>query len=291
MSIRVVGPVRNLCGQRRYSRRLTQPSYSQAPTQQKYSAKINSIALEGMPMNKLSITLLALTCAVFVAAQDNTPKASAVSRRYHAFRLQNTEPSYSLKKVKAIVAQIKPSDDGYILADAKFKALTVPEKFTFTMIHGEDMDQNCDPEQDIVGEEHQIFGDLPGNFDYTAMWSDRQLKFLKNNRKAVIGMLRSTMRSHKHVGLNIKHAIVELDANELIPDLVTSFNKDKRDLDLLTTMLLLMKDGKFKPLLDSATYKKCYGPNADYKSSVEGNPGNQKLTVQRAEAFYRSRMG
>jgi len=243
-------------------------------------------------MNKLSIIFAALAATCFALCQDGSPSAPLVSRNYHQYRIDITEPTYGLAKVKAMIKNIKAADDdGTPLTAAQFESLSVPEKFTFTMIHGEEMDQNCDPMPAIVGEEKLIFGELPGNFDYTAAWSERQIAFLKHNRKAVISMIRKEMHKHSHVGLNLKHAIVEIDAYELIPDLVAAFDRNKKDLDVLTTLFLLMKDGKYKPFLESATYEKCYGPKADYKSCVDGNTANQKLTIQRAEAYYKGRMG
>jgi hypothetical protein len=224
------------------------------------------------------------------AAQDDNPNVPAASVKYHQYRLEITEPVWGLKKVEAMIKAIKPTDDdSQPLTTAKFNSLSVDEKFTFTMIHGEAMDQNCDPMPGIVGEERMIFGQLPGNFDYTMAWSDRQEAFLKNNRAKVIALIRATMKNHPHVGLNLKHAIVEVDAYEMIPDIIKAFNRNKKDLDMLTTLFLLMKDGKYKPFLESETFKKCYGPNADYKASVDGNEANQKLTIQRAEAFYKTR--
>lgn len=241
-------------------------------------------------MNKLSLSLFVIALAGLCVAQDDNPHVSAASVRYHQYRLEITKPSYGLRKVEALIKAIKPADDdSEPLENKKYDSLPFDEKFTFTMIHGEAMDQNCDPMPGIVGEEHLIFGQLPGNFDYTMAWSERQEAFLKNNRSKVVALIRATMKNHAHVGLNLKHAIVEIDAYEMIPDIIRAFEKNKKDLDLLTVLFLLMKDGKYQPFLESQTYKKCYGPNADYKSSVVGNEANQKLTIDRAEAFYKSR--
>ncbi len=241
-------------------------------------------------MKKFSLSLVAVALVGIAVAQDENPHIPAASVKYHEYRLHISTPTWGLKKVEAMIKGIKDTDDGSEpLADAKFNSLSLNEKFTFTMIHGEAMDQNCDPMPGIVGEEHLIFGQLPGNFDYTMAWSERQEAFLKNNRTKVIALIRATMKRSPHVGLNLKHAIVEIDAYEMIPDIIKAFERNKKDLDLLTTLFLLMKDGKYQPFVDSQTYKKCYSANADYKSSVVGNEANQKLTIDRAEAFYKTR--
>jgi hypothetical protein len=160
------------------------------------------------------------------------------------------------------------------------------------MIHGEIQTQNCDGMPATLGEEAKIFGHPVGPWGEEQAWGDRQTAFLHKNRTKVIGLLRSTMRSRERVGANLKKAIVELHAYELIPDMVSIFNRDKKDNDILSVFFLLMKDGKYKPFLASATYHKLYADeDASYKAFVVANPENKQLTISRATAYYKSRKG
>jgi len=244
-------------------------------------------------MNK-AIALFLLTLSTTTSfAQDGEPQVSAATKRYHEYRYENTEPTYGLGKVKAAIKKIKrnPKDEeDQSLPTPIFNALSTKEKFTLCMIHGEVASQNCDGMPWIVGEEKKIFAQPVGFFNDEEMWSDRQTKFLQTHRGEVIGMLRETMRKKSRVGANLKAAISAVHANELIPDLVKVYRKDRKDQDILTLLMVLMKDGQYKPFLASPSYRKLYGKDANYQSFVEANPANQKLTIDRAMAFYKTRV-
>ena len=236
--------------------------------------------------------LLALATLVpAVSAQDVKPEdLSPATKRYRAYRLQPTEPPFGLSKVKALVARIKPDkEDNRRLSAAAFDRLTAPERFTYCMVHGEDASQNCDAMPWIVDEEHKVFARSPGFFG-EEIWSDRQLAFLRSHRSDVVRLLRRTIRARRRVGSNLKDTVEYLHANELIPDLIWAYDLDHKDHDILTTLMVLMGDGKFKPFLESLTYKKLYGENASSQSYIVANEANQKLMAERAMAFYRSRV-
>ena len=243
---------------------------------------------------KLLLSACIITAAATpLFAQFDPPGITKASKAYHAYRMVETDPSYGLTKVESLIKRIKAgSDDNEVMAAKTFNALSVPDKFTYCMMHGEEFSQNCNGMPATLGEEKMIFGHPLGPWFEQNQWSDRQKSFLQKNRTAVVGLLRSTIRSNSRVGSNLKMAIAELDAWELIPDLATSYNKAKRDGDILSVLFLLMKDGKFKPFLTSATYKKIYSDeDASYKSFVSYNSENAQLTIQRATAYYKSRNG
>lgn len=242
-------------------------------------------------MKKLSLLLLACALSVPLFAQFDPSKVSATTRSYRAYRLKETEPTFGLRKVKALVNHIKsdPKSDSMRLPDSAYNRLSVAEKFTYCMIHGEDMSQNCEGMPWIKDEEKMIFGHIPGSWADEAVWSERQRAFLKNHRSEVLGLVRSTIRSSGRVGLNTKHVILETEAVELIPDLVKVYSRDHKDKDILSTLMLLMKDGNFKPFMESASYKKLYAEDANWQAYLDGNSANQKLIMDRAMAFYKSR--
>ncbi len=247
-------------------------------------ARHSTVTMKFVPL----FTMLIASAVVPVQAHQN-PSPSKASQEYHRYRQQITSPAFGLKKVQKLIRAIKPDpDDNRRLSDSAFKAMSIAEKFTYTMIHGEDSSQNCDESSPILDEHKKVFSYLPGAFNNETDWSDRQRKFLSANRPALLPLLRKTMASQHRVGANLKSCIVELNAWELIPDLISVYKGARKDHDILTTLMLLMKENKFKPFLDSATFRKFYNDDASYQAYVDTNKANQNLTIERAEAFFRS---
>jgi hypothetical protein len=233
---------------------------------------------------------------VFVSASyaQTDANASAASKAYAQYRVYETTPPYGLTKVKALIKTTKQVDmeggNSYLVAlsDRQFNSLALDEKYTYVMTHPEQFMQNCDGAFLKAGEEHMVFAFLPDSADEMG-WSDRQTNFLKGNKSRVEALLKAEIGRIQHVGLNIKQAVVELDAYALIPSLVQAFQRNPKDLDILTVLLILMKDGHYKPFEASETNTKLFGPDAKYDNYIVGNDANQKLTIQRAMAFYKSR--
>ncbi|RYD39252.1 MAG: hypothetical protein EOP83_37080 [Verrucomicrobiaceae bacterium] len=90
--------------------------------------------------------------------------------------------------------------------------------------------------------------------------------------------------------MNQKQIITEYHLNELIPDLVKLYRRDRKDHDILSVLMILMKDGKYEPFVKSQTYDKLYSEKANYKSYIVANRANGDLTIDRAMTFYRSRV-
>jgi hypothetical protein len=88
------------------------------------------------------------------------------------------------------------------------------------------------------------------------------------------------------VGVNFKQAILEINAIELIPDLIAVYNEKKKDLDLLTVMMQLMKEEEYEPFLLSGAYKKLYADEENYQSYLSYNKANEDLIIKRAMEFY-----
>jgi hypothetical protein len=242
-------------------------------------------------MNKIYAPCILVALTSFAFAQEGQQvKPTAAMEKYREYRYAATEPVFGLSKVKKLIKGIKADEeDNRIMAEKTYNALSVEEKFTYAMIHGENNSQNCDVMPWVVGEDKKIFGYFAGIFGDEAAWSDRQRSFLKNNRTKVVTLLRSTIKTRNRVGVNLKHAIMEIDAVELIPDVIAVYNTNKKDQDILTLLNLLMREGKYKPFLESATFTKLYGPDANYQASIEANTANQKLVISRATDFYKSR--
>ena len=240
-------------------------------------------------MKKLLSILLVIATVGSVLAQAEIPTTSAVSKQYRHYREAISMPTYGLAKVKGLIKKIKSDkEDNMRLSDKVYGSLTVEERFTYTMIHGEDSSQNCDFMMPVTDEEKKIFGFWPDAFGGESVWSDRQRQFLANNRTKVIELMRATMKLRERAGANIKDAVLELNANELIPDLIAVYKIKRKDHDILTALMILMKEGQYPDFINSASFTKLYGENSNYKGFLEANAANQQLIMDRAMAFYKS---
>ena len=225
--------------------------------------------------------------AITAAAQRGKDPAAWANERYVTAQ---TEPSFELSKVHKLIKAIKfDAHDNLVLPAAKFKALDTKGKFTYCMIHGEVFDQNCSGMPYTLNADKRIAAYTLGRFGDDSGWSHRQRAFLRENRKEIIPLLRSTIQTHDRVGVNLKEAIMELQAWELIPDLVGSYDRDRKDQDILSVCCVLMKDGHYKPFMKSANYKALYGPKASYQAFVDASPANENRLLKQSIDFYMSR--
>lgn len=240
---------------------------------------------------KIFALCFAVAAVGTAALAQETLHPSKATLAYLENRGVTVEPPMALAKVKAIIKSLKAdADDNHRLSPTQFAALSVTERFTYTMIHGEDATQNCDEMPAIVDSEKKIFGYFPGPFDDEYTWSEQQRAFLKSHRGSVSTLIRETMRKTGRTGANIKAAIMEINGIELIPDLVKLYTAQRKDHDILTLCLMLMNENKYQPFLATQTWTKLYGPESNYQGWIVANKANQDLTIQRAMAFYKSRV-
>jgi hypothetical protein len=235
------------------------------------------------------ITLSVTTC---LASSQSEPvqKPSTASMAYHNYRTAITEPNFGLVKVKGLIRKIKSVNyELQKLSDDIYRKLSFEEKFTYHLIHGEVTEQNCGVMPPIIDEHKEIFGQPNGAFNDDTYWGENQILFFKNNRSKVIDLTRKTIQLRQRAGSNIKQLVVEINAVELIPDLVKVFNIKRKDFDILSILMVLMKENKFEPFLKSQSYTKLYDENASYRTSISANNANINLILERAQAFYKSK--
>ncbi|RPE09699.1 hypothetical protein EGT74_22255 [Chitinophaga lutea] len=238
------------------------------------------------------LTAAFLCCSLHLAAQDadEWKPASKESQAYAEYRSKITVPPYGLAKVKKLIAGIQAPDEDVPAkpADKDYMALSLREKFTYHMIHAEIFSQNCDVQPPVQDEHKKIFGTLPDAFDEQS-WSERQLNFLTSNRDSVMAIIKESVTRSKRMGVNYKHAVVEVNGKEMIPFLIDIYNTDKKDHDILTVLLLLMRKNEYQPFMASSSYRKLYGDNADFKAYIDFNTANEALIIERATNFYKNR--
>ncbi|MCF3110224.1 hypothetical protein LL912_15680 [Niabella sp. CC-SYL272] len=245
---------------------------------------------------KRSILFLLFYSGLCVAqAQDavyQQPPKEAMA--YREFRQKTTIPPYGLENVKKQIAAIKdkPGESGdegiSALPDAVYQSLSPREKFTYTMIHPEMYAQNCDINMIHPNEHKEIFGYLVSEGDEET-WSQRQLDFLRGNRDSVMAWIRESANRSRRMGVNYKNALVEMDAWEMIPYIIDFYTANKKDKDLLTVLMLLMKRGKFTPFVQSSSYKKLYGMEGNHERALDYNKANENLIITRAQTYYKKR--
>lgn len=250
--------------------------------------KLVSYYKTGQMTAKAFSVLTLLFISFSLIAQEDLPwkEASKESQAYHQYRIKLSIPPYSLPKIKKLVKGIKANDeDDMKLKSSIYQSLSLREKFTYHMIHAESFSQNCDAMPPIQDEQKKIFGQLPDAFD-EFRWSDGQIKFLKTNKDSVVALIKESIARTGRIGLNYKAAIAEMNAKEMIPLLISTYQSSKKDHDILTVLMLLMKEGKYAPFTASASYKKLYGEESNYLANIVYNIGNEDLVLKRATEFY-----
>ena len=216
---------------------------------------------------------LALALAAPAVAQINPPGITKASLAFHQYRMVETKPRFEFWKVDALVkkikrAAVKDSDDEAAILDKKdYDQLDVPGKYTYCMIHPETYSQNCDGMPAFLNEQNLVFARPCEPFGGEGQWSDRQRAFLHKNRRAVIKLLSDSIKSTHRVCCNLKAAIVEINAVELIPQSMAIYKEDHKDHDILSMFSMLMKNGKYAPYSKTALYKKFYGDQSSFQAS------------------------
>jgi hypothetical protein len=238
---------------------------------------------------KPAILFVALFISFSLFAQDDTTwkEASKESQAYHKYRQHLSYPPYSLKKIDSVIKKqvLADQDDNLVLREQTYLSLSLREKFTYQMIHAESYSQNCDAMPPIQDEQKKIFAYLPDAFSEFS-WSDRQIKFLTDNKDSVVALIKECVSKNNRIGINFKQAILEMNAREMIPFLIKTYKAGKKDFDILTLLLLLLKENKYEPFMTTASYKKLYGENSNYQDYLIFNKANEDLIIKRATDFY-----
>jgi hypothetical protein len=245
-------------------------------------------------MKKITPFLLLIPVSLIGRAQDETEKKpSAASQAYHESRQKTTTPPYGLEKIQSLLPKMKdvPDKDGSdegteALTEKTYTSLSLPEKFTYNMVHGESYFQSCYAFLPYLDEEKKIFARLPPLFGDQG-WSKRQKNFFLDNKDSVILLMTAGINRTHYVGLNYKHVIVDVNATSMIPLLIDIYKLKRKDHDILTVLLLLMLNNSYPPFVSSTSHHKLYASEgSSYSAYLIGNTANQDLIIQRATEFY-----
>ena len=243
-------------------------------------------------MKRILLTLAVTAVYAVAFAQtgndgSDEKQPGKASWAYEAYRNKITRPPYGLEKILALVNKTKADEeDNVVLSPKVYASLSFREKFTYNMVHGESYSQNCDAGIATVDEEKKIFAELPGALG-DEHWSDRQEKFFADNHDSVVALMTASIGRTHRVGVNFKRVIVDINATEMIPLLISTYNIEKKDHDLLTLLMLLMLNNKYQPFMVSASYKKLYADKGSrWSTYLNFNSANEALIIQRAAGFY-----
>jgi hypothetical protein len=225
---------------------------------------------------KYLLLFVTLFCASSVCAQD---------------RYSMSTPTFELAKIKALLAKTETKGEFYFsrkLTAEEYMGLSLREKFTYNMINAESYSQSCSIVVPAPDEHKKIFAYTADPFG-ELYWSGRQYNFLRGNRDSVMALINISVKESKRMGANYKDAVIRVEGWEMIPFLTDLYNVDKKDHDLLTLMMLLMKMHKYEPFMRTALFNKVYVENHNRRSFIELNEENQNLIMEHAANFYKSK--
>lgn len=240
-------------------------------------------------MKKILFSLILFSSPGFVIAQKSEKYQSPgkESKAYQLYRDEITTPEFGLKKVQQMIRDSLPKETfRNALDEKKYQSLSLREKFTYNMIHPESYTQICNAMLMVADAQKKIFAELPlvligYNF------SKRQVDFFRANRDSVIGLMSSSVLKTKRIGLNYKRVIAYIDAKPMIPLLIKTYRIEKKDHDILTLLMLLMKDNKYAEFINSSLYKNLYAATeSSYRTYIDFNSANEESIIKMANSFY-----
>jgi hypothetical protein len=167
---------------------------------------------------------------------------------------------------------------------AVMKQLTLREQYTYQIMHPENYLQTCGRIMTGGYSEKEIAARLPF-FQIEYYWSRDQGAFFRENKDSVLGWIAEDVRATGRVGLNYKYAIVECRDRRIVPLLIATYQKDGKDHDILTVLLLLMWKAKYPPFEKSGLYLPLYGPNAGWGEEIAYNSSNVTAILDLAKKY------
>lgn len=168
--------------------------------------------------------------------------------------------------------------------------LNTKAKLTYNLINYEQYFQNCGSGMLKSYEtKGRLTARLAGPLEFF-QWSGRQYDYFREHRDSIVAYMQEIYQDQGFIGQNLKEAIVEADAWEMIPSLAKEYEK-RKDLRLLTTLSLLMKKGEFKPFEKSYIYQELYGEGKRWTASMEIDTFSQvpENIIEFAKAYYKTK--
>jgi len=217
--------------------------------------------------------------------------------KYYQMRDSLTYPSFGFQKIQELIRDpldklpkdYAPIDFNIGISALDFANLSTSEKFTYCIINPEIFSQNCAEPIYFNQPEKKIFPRLIAYYP-SQDWSDRQLSFFKKNKPEVLSLFEHTLHEKQHFGINLKGFLIEANAWEEIPFLITYYRTQPADNDILTVLLVLMKNASYRPFLTSSLYNRLYLHEDYFTNWIPASKTNVKEILLLAEQYYLSKL-
>lgn len=231
------------------------------------------------------IAALSMYCIAPAGAQTSHHSFS-YSKKDHR---QPSVPQYGFEKIKRLIAATKKTTkDNFFnrpISALAFDSLTLREKFTYSMIHPESYLQNCSY-YDNLNEQGKIYRRLTPGYNENTL-SKRQRGFLQQNRDSVLVWVKEFFIKNKTIGINLKQAITEVNGWEAIPLLTSNYKANKSDGHVLTTLIMLMKNGGFEKFLKSPIHEELYAKGKRiYFATIDHNKDNERFLLKTSGEYF-----
>jgi hypothetical protein len=229
--------------------------------------------------------------------EDPYREPSKASKAQHAIRIKESKLCVKSAKVAALVKKAKaemnkklaksenPESTNVGITDKEFKALTAVEKLQYTLEFPEETSQVCDVDVPVQDEDKKIFSQLASNFDEMYR-SQRQENALVANKATVLKTIIGCIKKNNEVGLNYKEILFLLKDKSVIPVIIDAYKKaSKKDHDILTLCMLLMKEANYEDFLNWGKFNSLYGEEGGYYSFIDLNTDNVNKIIELALAY------
>jgi hypothetical protein len=145
---------------------------------------------------------------------------------------------------------------------------------------------------DMAKDMSMIPANIPSLFDGERM-SERQIKSLHDNRDSTMDYLSKCLDFRSHIPLGYKKTIIEINAWEFIPSILSLEEKMNRgdtstveDPYIYSLLMVLMKNNRFKDFITTTTYKKLYGESASYREKISYTVNIRNQIRELSQKFY-----
>jgi hypothetical protein len=177
------------------------------------------------------------------------------------------------------------------LTEKEFNQLNIKEHLYYAFCFPEMSTQICAMYMPDKNKDKKIQLFLPFPEDVRVL-SERQSNKLKENKDSVVVYLNQCIDNAKTLDTEFKSNLTEVDAYLCIPNLIARYKKaSKKDNELLTTLVMLMRNSDYAPLTESAMIQKAYESSTHEGQipSIPANEENIKKIIGWAEAYYQSK--
>lgn len=174
------------------------------------------------------------------------------------------------------------------LPDSVFSKMVPVEYFVYAHSYPESYMQTCSFSGYDKDEKQKLFAHIPLRIDGACM-SHRQAVSLEKHRDSTLTYLTRCITNTGDVPLAYKRTILDLNAFELIPLMLTIEKAHPaKDTYLYSLLMELMIKGKFANFMQSSLYSELHGEGKPYRTSIATTKEKRQLIVSMAADYFKS---